>query len=144
MPDSIKEFIQATAGPTVKIIDPETGEIRETQVFVATLGASSYTYVEAQWSQNLESFIQGHIHVFEFFGGVPKLLVPDNLKSAVKKSDRYEPVLNRTYREMASHYKCTILPARPLKPRDKAKVEAAVLQLSAGFSLFYAKEHSLA
>jgi transposase len=115
------------AGPTVRIIDPETGEIKEAQVFVATLGASSYTYVEVQWSQNLESFIQGHVNAFSFFGGVPQLLVPDNLKSGVKKSDRYEPVLNRTYREMASHYKCAIIPARPRKPRDKAKVEAAVL-----------------
>ncbi|MFB5191049.1 IS21 family transposase [Alicyclobacillus fastidiosus] len=115
------------AGPTARVIDPETGEIQEAQIFVATLGASSYTYVEAQWSQNLESFIQGHVHAFEFFGGVPKLLVPDNLKSGVNKSDRYEPTLNRTYFEMASYYGCAVLPARPRKPRDKAKVEAAVL-----------------
>lgn len=114
------------AGPTARVIDPETGEIKEAQIFVATLGASSYTYVEAQWSQNLESFIQGHVNAFAFFGGVPELLVPDNLRSGVKKSDRYEPLLNRTYYEMASHYRCAVLPARPRKPRDKAKVEAAV------------------
>lgn len=114
------------AGPTARVIDPETGEIKEAQIFVATLGASSYSYVEAQWSQNLESFVQGHVNAFEFFGGAPELLVPDNLRSGVKKSDRYEPLLNRTYYEMASHYGCAVLPARPRKPRDKAKVEAAV------------------
>ncbi|MCL6446144.1 MAG: IS21 family transposase [Alicyclobacillus sp.] len=115
------------AGPTVKVIDRETKEIREAQIFVAVLGASSYAYIEAQWSQNLASFIGGHVRAFEFFGGVPELIVPDNLKSAVLKPDRYEPAPNRTYVEMASHFGCAVLPARPRRPKDKAKVEACVL-----------------
>lgn len=115
------------AGPTIPIIDGSTGEISESQLFVATLGASSYTYVEAQWGQDLQSFIQGHVRAFKFFGGVPQLLVPDNLKSGVKQADRYEPTLNRTYYEMATHFGCAILPTRPYKPKDKAKVESAVL-----------------
>jgi transposase len=115
------------AGPTVRVIDRETGEIKEVQLFVVALGASSYTYVEAQWAQDLPSFIGGHVRAFEFFGGVPELIVPDNLKSGVKKADRYEPSLNRTYYEMASHYGCAIMPTRPRKPKDKAKVESAVL-----------------
>lgn len=115
------------AGPTISVVDPETGEIREAQLFVSTLGASNYTYVEAAWSQDLQSFISAHVRAFQFFGGVPELLVPDNLKAGVHKADRYEPVLNRTYYEMAAHYGCAILPARPRKPRDKPKVENAVL-----------------
>ncbi len=115
------------AGPTLPVVDPDTGEIYEAQLFIATLGASSYTYVEAAWSQDLQSFICAHVRAFQFFGGVPELLVPDNLKSGVYKADRYEPVLNRTYQEMASHYGCAILPTRPRKPKDKSKVENAVL-----------------
>ena len=115
------------AGPTIRVIDQETGEIKEAQLFVVVLGASSYTYVEAQWAQDLPSFIGGHVRAFEFFGGVPELVVPDNLKSGVKKADRYEPSLNRTYYEMATHYGCAIMPTRPRKPKDKAKVESAVL-----------------
>jgi transposase len=115
------------AGPTMSVIDVETGEIKEAQLFVATLGASNYTYVEAQWSQDLQSFICGHARAFQYFNAVPKLLVPDNLKAAVKQADRYEPVINRTYYEMATHYGCAVLPTRPHKPKDKPKVEAAVL-----------------
>lgn len=115
------------AGPTLPVVDPETGEIRDAQLFVSTFGASNYTYVEAAWSQDLQSFIQAHVRAFQFFGGVPELLVPDNLKAGVHKADRYEPVLNRTYYEMAAHYGCAILPARPKKPKDKPKVENAVL-----------------
>jgi transposase len=115
------------AGPTIPVIDGTSGEIREAQLFVATLGASSYTYVEAQWGQDLQSFIQGHVRAFKFFGGVPELLVPDNLKSGVKRADRYEPTLNRTYYEMATHFDCAVMPTRPYKPKDKAKVESAVL-----------------
>lgn len=114
-------------GPTMPVIDGTTGEIRDSQLFVATLGASNYTYVEAQWGQDLQSFIQGHVRAFKFFGGVPELLVPDNLKSGVKQADRYEPTLNRTYYEMATHFGCAIMPTRPYKPKDKAKVESAVL-----------------
>lgn len=75
----------------------------------------------------MQSFIQGHVRAFQFFGGVPQLLVPDNLKAAVKQADRYEPCLNRTYYEMATHYGCAIMPTRPRKPKDKPKVESAVL-----------------
>jgi len=114
------------AGPTVPVVDRETGEIREAQIFVAVLGASSYAYAEAQWSQSLESFIGGHVRALEFFGGVPALIVPDNLRSAVSKPNRYEPSINRTYTEFASHYGCAILPARPRKPKDKSKAEVLV------------------
>lgn len=115
------------AGPTVKVVDQETGEVREACVFVAVLGASSYAYAEAQEAQDLASFIGGHVRALTYFGGVPQLIVPDNLKSAVRRADRYEPTLNRTYTEMANHYGCAILPARPRKPRDKPKAEASVL-----------------
>lgn len=114
------------AGPTVPVVDQETGEVREAQIFVAVLGASSYAYVEAQWSQDLASFIGGHVRALEFFGGVPALIVPDNLKSAVRRADRYDPSLNRSYAEFASHYGCAILPARPRKPKDKPKAEVSV------------------
>jgi len=112
------------AGQTMEIIDPETGEIREIQIFVATLGASNYTFAEAALSQGLASWIQSHVHAFEFFGGVPEILVPDNLKSAVTRPCRYEPDLNATYRELAEHYGAVIIPARVAKPQDKAKVES--------------------
>lgn len=117
------------AGQTMEITDRETGEIREAQVFVATLGASNYTFAEASLSQDLPSWIESHIHAFEFFGGAPEILVPDNLRSAVTRSCRYEPDLNATYREMAEHYGTVIIPARVGKPRDKAKGESAVLQV---------------
>lgn len=114
------------AGPTVPVVNPETGEALHAQIFVAVLGASNYTFVEAHRAQNMESFIGGHIRAFEAFGGVPELVVPDNLKSAVFKADRYEPTLNRSYQEMATHYGCAILPARPRKPKDKPKAEVGV------------------
>jgi transposase len=117
------------AGQTMEIIGPETGEIREVQIFVATLGASNYTYAEASLSQELSSWIQSHVRAFEFFGGVPEILVPDNLKSAVTRPCRYEPDLNATYREFAEHYGTVIIPARVAKAQDKAKVESGVLQV---------------
>lgn len=113
-------------GPTVEIIDRETGEIRSAQIFVAVLGASNYTYVEATWTQSLPDWLTSQVRALEFFGGVPRLLVPDNLKSAVTKACRYEPVLNRSYQEFLEHYSTAALPARPYKPRDKAKVEVGV------------------
>ena len=115
------------AGHTVPVIDAFTGEIRYAQIFVAVLGASNYTYAEAAFSQDLPSFIGAHIRAFEYLQGVPALLIPDNLRSAVTRSCRYEPVLNATYQEMAGHYGTAILPARVCKPRDKPKVEAGVL-----------------
>jgi transposase len=114
------------AGQTVPVLDGSNGELRQAQVFIAVLGASNYTYAEPSWDQSLESWIGGHVHAFDFFGGVPKVLVPDNLKSGVKQPDYYEPDINPTYAEMAMHYNAVVLPARVRKPRDKAKVEQAV------------------
>jgi transposase len=113
-------------GVTVPVTDRAVKEPREAQVFVAVLGASSYTFVEAFWTQRLPEWIAGHVDAFAFFGGVPDILVPDNLRSAVVSSHRYEPELNRTYEECARHYGCAIVPARIRHPKDKAKVEKAV------------------
>jgi len=115
------------AGQTVPIVDPSTGEIREAQIFVATLGASNYTFAEATLAQDLPSWIKAHVHAFEFFGGVPEILVPDNLKTGVTNPCRYEPDINPTYQDLAQHYGTTVIPARAGKPKDKAKVESAVL-----------------
>jgi len=115
------------AGDTIPIVDRVTGEITRAQLFVAVLGASNYTYAEAVPSQALPHWVGAHVRAFGFLGGVPAILVPDNLRSAVSKPDRYEADLNRTYEELAAHYGCAVIPARPRKPRDKAKVEAGVL-----------------
>ena len=114
------------AGQTVRLIDPETGEIREAHIFVATLGASNYTYTEAQWTQELYNWIGGHVRAFAFFGGIPEIVVPDNTKTGVKHPSRYEPDLNPTYQDMAEHYGVVVIPARVRKPKDKAKVEVGV------------------
>ena len=114
------------AGMTLPLTDPASGELRQAQIFVATLGASNYTYVEATPSQALAEWIASHQRAFAFFGGVPELVVPDNLRSAVSKPHRYDPQTTRAYAEMAKYYGVAILPARVRKPRDKAKVEAAV------------------
>lgn len=121
-----KAFIDY-AGQTVPVVDRGSGEVRRAQVFVAVLGASSYTYAEATWTQSLPDWIASHQRALRYFDGVPQLLVPDNLKSAVILADRYEPGINRTYADMAAHYGSAVLPARPYKPKDKAKAEAAVL-----------------
>ncbi len=115
------------AGDTVAIHDPKTGSIHDASVFVAVLGASNYSFAEAAWTQTLPDWIGAHIRAFEFFGGVTEIIVPDNPKTSVMKACRYEPDLNRTYQEMAAHYGVAVVPARPAKPRDKAKVEAGVL-----------------
>ena len=114
------------AGDTVPIIDAVTGEVHEAHLFVAAMGASSYTYAEARWTETLPDWIGAHVHALDFLGGVPKALVPDNLKAGVTKPSRYEPGINRTYQDLAEHYGFVVLPARVRKPRDKAKVEAAV------------------
>lgn len=114
------------AGTTAEVIDPHTGEVRSAQIFVATLGASNYTYAEATWSQALPDWIGSHSRAFAFFGGVPSQVVPDNLKSGVVKACLFDPEINRTYADMAAHYGVAIVPARPRKPKDKAKVEVAV------------------
>ncbi len=113
------------AGQTVSVTGPATGELRQAQIFVAVLGASNYTYCEATWTQSLPDWIASHQRAFQFFGGTPELVVPDNLKSGVDRAHRYEPDLNATYAEMATHYGTVIMPARVRKPRDK--VEAGVL-----------------
>lgn len=114
------------AGQTVPVLDPAGGEVRQAQVFVAVLGASSYTFSEASWNQRLPNWLTSHVHAFEYFGGVTKVVVPDNLKSGVTKTCRYEPEINPGYAELARHYGCVVLPARVRKPRDKAKVEVGV------------------
>ena len=115
------------AGQTIPITDPLTGEIWQAQLFVAVLGASNYTYAEALPSQELPHWLGAHVRAFEFMGGAPAILVPDNLKAGVIRAHRYEPILNASYAELAAHYSCAIIPARPYKPRDKAKVEQGVL-----------------
>jgi transposase len=115
------------AGQQVGIINRVTGEVRPAEIFVAVLGASSYTYAEATRSQTLPDWISSHIRAFNFFQGCPLLVIPDNLKSAVNKAHRYEPEINSTYQDMAVHYSVAVVPARPRKPKDKAKAEAGVL-----------------
>jgi transposase len=115
------------AGHTAAVIDRTTGEVRQAQVFVAVLGASNYTYAEATWSQRLPDWIGAQVRALAFFGGVPEVIVPDNLRSAVNKAHRYEPDLNPTYQDFATHYGCAVIPARVRKPRDKAKAEGGVL-----------------
>jgi len=114
------------AGQTMPVVDPATGEIREAEIFVAVLGASSYTYVEAQWHQDLPNWTGGHVRAYLFFGGVTEVVVPDNLKAGVNHPSRYDPEINITYQEMAEHYGVAVVPARVARPRDKAKVEVGV------------------
>ena len=115
------------AGTTIDIFDAATGEVHACQLFVAALGASSYTYAEATRTQGIADWIGSHTRAFAFFGGVPAMVVSDNLKSGITKACFYEPAVNRAYAEMATHYATAIVPARPYRPRDKAKVEVAVL-----------------
>jgi transposase len=117
------------AGQTLSVINTITGEVAQVQIFVATWGASDYTYTEATWTQSQADWIASHVRAFHFFGGCPQLLVPDNLKAGVTTPCRYQPLLNRCYEEMARHYGITILPARIGKPRDKAVVENHVLNV---------------
>ena len=114
------------AGPTAPIVDRTTGEIRQAQIFVAVLGASNYTYAEATWTQGLDDWLMAHVRAFAFFGGVPEIVVPDNLKAGVQAAHRYEPDLNPSYADLAAHYGVAVIPARAAKPRDKAKVEVGV------------------
>ena len=115
------------AGDTVPVIvDRLTGQVHPAQIFVAVMGASNFTYAEASWTQALADWIGAHTRAFAAIGGVPKLLVPDNTKVAVIKACLYEPQVNRTYADLARHYGTAIVPARPYKPRDKAKVEVGV------------------
>jgi transposase len=114
------------AGQTVPVVDPETGEVHAVQIFVAVLGASNYTYAEAHTAQTLPNWIGAHVRALAFLGGVPTVLVPDNLKAGVKSPHRYEPDINPTYQEFARHYGLAVIPARSRKPKDKAKVEVGL------------------
>ena len=120
-------FVDYAGDGVPVVIDRLTGEIRNAQIFVAVLGASSFTFAWATWTQALADWIDAHVRAFEAIGGVPHLLVPDNTKTAVIRACLYDPLVNRTYVEMAAYYETAILPARPKRPRDKAKVEQAVL-----------------
>lgn len=115
------------SGVRMEVTDPATGKRRPVELFVAVMGASNYTYAEASWSQTLPDWIGAHVRAFEFFGGAPALIVSDNLKSAVVRACFHEPGVNRSYTDLACHYQTAILPARPYKPKDKAKAEGAVL-----------------
>ena len=114
------------AGLKVPYINRLTGEVKEASIFVAALGASSYTYAEAQESERLDCWIRGHINAFDYFEGVPEIVVPDNLKTGVKSPCYYEPEINPTYDDLSIHYGFVVIPARVRSPRDKAKVETAV------------------
>ncbi len=114
------------SGLTVPWTDKATGEIHHAQIFVAVLGASNYTFIEASADQSLLSWIQSHVRAFNFFAGTPLCLVPDNLRSGVTKAHLYDPDINRTYQDMADHYHVAIVPARVRSPKDKPKVEVGV------------------
>jgi transposase len=113
-------------GQTVPLTDPKTGVVKQVQVFVGVMGASSYTYAEATLTQSLPDWLGSHVRAFIFLGGLPVIVVPDNLRSAVSKPCRYEPKLNPSYQDLAEHYNVAVIPARVRKPRDKAKAEAGV------------------
>lgn len=117
------------AGLTIPVTDPKTGLVRKVQIYAGALGASQHIFAKAYESQDLQSWLEANADALEFYGAVPEMLVPDNLKSGVKSADRYEPVLNPAFAEFARHYGLAVVPARPKKPRDKSKVENAVLQV---------------
>ncbi len=114
------------AGHTMPVVDPRSGEVQETEIFIAVLGASNSTYAEATWTQSLPDWIHSHVRALNAIGGVPEIVVPDNLKAAVNRAHRYEPEINRTYADLAHHFGFAIIPARAAKPRDKAKAEVGV------------------
>lgn len=114
------------SGKKLPVTNPKTGQVELKEVFVAILGASQYTYVEAVDDQTLDNFLSAVQNALHFFGGVPRAIVPDNLKSAVTKADKYEPEVNRNFEAMSQHYGTVILPTRAARPRDKALVEGAV------------------
>jgi transposase len=114
------------AGHTMEVIDGATGEIHRAEVFVAVLGASSYVFAQATWTQSLPDWIGAHVNMLAAINGVPGQIVSDNLRAGITRACFYEPLVNRTYADMASHYGTAVIPARPYKPRDKAKVEVGV------------------
>ena len=114
------------AGQSIPVVNSHSGEVHEAAIFIAVLGASSYTYAEATWTQSLPAWLGAHVRTLAALGGVPEIVVPANLKAAVTRAPRDEPVLNRTYTDLAQHYGFAVIPARAAKPRDKAKVEVGV------------------
>jgi transposase len=114
------------SGLTMPIVDQITGIVSKAQIFVSVLGASGYTFVHATSSQSTKDFIQSHVNAFEFYGGVPNILLPDNLKAAVISNKKGVVRLNESYADMGRHYGVAIEPARPYKPQDKSKVELGV------------------
>ena len=121
-----KLFVDFAGGTVPVLVDRMTGEIRQAQLFVATLGASSYTYAEATWTQTTADWVGAQTSALTFFGGAPRLIVPDNPKAAIVKACFYEPSVQRTYADFAAHFSMGVLAARPRRPRDKAKVESGV------------------
>jgi transposase len=119
-------FFIVYAGPTVPAVCTSSGEIRSARIFVAVLGAFNYTFAEAIRSQSLPGWLGSHARAFEFLGGTPQLLFPDNPKSGVSKACRYEPELNPAYQQLAAHYGVAVVPTRPYKPKDKDKAEVGV------------------
>lgn len=115
------------SGDKIRIIDTDTGELRDVEIFVGVMGASNYIYLEGTWSQQLRDWVSSHVRMFEHFGGVPQLVIPDNLKSGVKKASRYDPDITPAYYQMLSHYNTAAMPTRVASPKDKAKVECGVL-----------------
>jgi len=115
------------AGQTMPVVDPDTGEIREAQIFIGVLGASNLTFAEATWTQTLPDWIGSHVRMFAYVGGASAAIVPDNVRSGVTHACFYDPDVNPTYQDLAVHYSTSILPTRPRRPRDKAKVESGVL-----------------
>jgi transposase len=115
------------SGKRPHIVDATTGEVRDVELFVAVLGASNYTFAEATLTQQLPDFVASNIRTLEYFGAAPEILVPDQLRSAIRGPDRYDPDINRTFLSFAQHYGLTVIPARPGKPKDKPKVETGVL-----------------
>jgi transposase len=118
------------SGDQVNIIDPETGEVTKTSLLVVTIGRSGYPYVEAFLNRDLPSFITGVVNALTYFGGVPPIFVPDNDKSAVIKANKYEPLINKTFQELADYYEAAVIPARVRSPKDKPTVEKTVHDLA--------------
>lgn len=121
------------SGHTMEVVDGLSGVVRSMQIFVAMLGASNYTYAEASFSQSLPDWITSHVRAFAYFGGTARQTVSDNVKAGVTRACFHEPMVNRTYADLARHYRTAIVPARPYRPRDKAKVEAGSKSSGDGF-----------
>ena len=132
------------AGQTISYVDQESGEIKSAYLFVAVLPASSYPFAYAYEDTQMANWIDAHVRAYEYFGGVPKVTIPDNTKTAVVKPDLVDPILNKSYQEMARYYRTTIIPARPRKPKDKAADENMVGNVSRRIKLPFGTGNSSA